>query len=508
MTDNTIEQTGVATEEINTAVIEVPVAEVAPMPAIPVEVKPPTHLICKSGVVPLIILPPDQEVPNEFIGEKGTYFIQQGENLLLLKNQPIHSYISKVEPDRKSKILQEFGKPAYDPTLVHLPRSEWLTFTIDINIFREVMRYFQAIYDEHQSEAAVLLLLNQKTKEWKILYVVQVSAAGGSVIYAQPIREANGTEDWNKKRVIEAIDKDKVASKRHSAVCDYYETLLAEGFRIFGTIHSHCNFSAFHSSVDDHDENDFDGLHITVGKVRSGWDYSCRYMVQGASFKVNIKEVLGVKSLDDVEKDVDKIEVPESLMDLMMPKLLRPQHFAVKPTGTWVGQPGLPTTNYNNKPVTTPYNQNPKVVEPSFWDSNDFTNWNSNSNTGGQDWDKNVFVESNMERLFDWHSGEVVLVKWSYYYENRSLFNHHEKLLTSEFPSSKMYTKHNAYKASQKDEKVNTKATNLLTQNVNDEKAHILNVPQVNPKHKKTGPKFGLGWKFNRKDKKKNKKGR
>jgi proteasome lid subunit RPN8/RPN11 len=39
------------------------------------------------------------------------------------------------------------------------------------------------------------------------------------------------------------------------------------GWKVVGTIHSHCDFSAFHSGVDTDDEADFDGLHITLGHV-------------------------------------------------------------------------------------------------------------------------------------------------------------------------------------------------------------------------------------------------
>lgn len=37
--------------------------------------------------------------------------------------------------------------------------------------------------------------------------------------------------------------------------------------QIIGTIHSHCNFGAYHSGTDQHDANDHDGIHITIGKV-------------------------------------------------------------------------------------------------------------------------------------------------------------------------------------------------------------------------------------------------
>lgn len=37
--------------------------------------------------------------------------------------------------------------------------------------------------------------------------------------------------------------------------------------QIVGTIHSHCNFNAFHSGTDTHDADSHDGLHITIGDV-------------------------------------------------------------------------------------------------------------------------------------------------------------------------------------------------------------------------------------------------
>ena len=38
-----------------------------------------------------------------------------------------------------------------------------------------------------------------------------------------------------------------------------------EGYLRVGTIHSHCDFGAFHSGTDINDEADFDGLHVTFG---------------------------------------------------------------------------------------------------------------------------------------------------------------------------------------------------------------------------------------------------
>ena len=42
---------------------------------------------------------------------------------------------------------------------------------------------------------------------------------------------------------------------------------LEEGHYLMGSIHSHCNFSAFHSGTDEGDAAKNDGLHITLGKL-------------------------------------------------------------------------------------------------------------------------------------------------------------------------------------------------------------------------------------------------
>jgi hypothetical protein len=45
-----------------------------------------------------------------------------------------------------------------------------------------------------------------------------------------------------------------------------------------GTIHSHCDFSAFHSGTDTFDESTFDGIHITLGHVNRDQFSMCASM--------------------------------------------------------------------------------------------------------------------------------------------------------------------------------------------------------------------------------------
>ena len=85
------------------------------------------------------------------------------------------------------------------------------------------------MYEKRHTESVVILFYQMDTKEWRVEVPEQdVSPAG--------VR--------------------------------YKDGLQVEGFLKVGTIHSHCDFGAFHSGGDQHDEEHFDGLHVTVGKVQ------------------------------------------------------------------------------------------------------------------------------------------------------------------------------------------------------------------------------------------------
>lgn len=175
----------------------------------------------------------------------------------------------------------------------------------------KVMRFFRDVYDKHQSESAFLLLVNTVTKDIAPLFVVNYDISGGSVHYIQP------TTNQNNHRV-ESLLKEKNVSEMHEKVVSQYNELYNQGYRIYGTIHSHCNFGAFHSGVDEADEKIFDGLHITVGNVRSSWSYAQRWMINGFSWKIEDINSLLDAPIKDVEALVDTIETPEEIMAMAM----------------------------------------------------------------------------------------------------------------------------------------------------------------------------------------------
>lgn len=100
--------------------------------------------------------------------------------------------------------------------------------------FRDVWRiktFFKNVVQKHHSEASVSLYYNKQTKQFKV-FVPEQRVSHGSVSYKmQGTIHLEGLED----------------------------------FLRVGTIHSHCDFGAFHSGTDIGDEEEFDGLHITFG---------------------------------------------------------------------------------------------------------------------------------------------------------------------------------------------------------------------------------------------------
>ena len=113
----------------------------------------------------------------------------------------------------------------------------------------KVVEFFKEIYELHKSEAVVLLHYNQQKKR----YILQVPPQ--EVAYAG---------------------------------IDYVKNITYKGYDLIGSIHSHANFSAFHSGIDHIDEKHFDGLHITIGDVADDFlSFSSSIMSNGVRFTVS-----------------------------------------------------------------------------------------------------------------------------------------------------------------------------------------------------------------------------
>ena len=90
--------------------------------------------------------------------------------------------------------------------------------------------FFKHVYREQKTEAELLFIYNDQLDKYK-LFCPHQEVSGASV---------------------------------HSL---YDPGDIPRGYQVVGSIHSHCNFSAFHSGTDTADASEFNGVHITMGFV-------------------------------------------------------------------------------------------------------------------------------------------------------------------------------------------------------------------------------------------------
>lgn len=113
------------------------------------------------------------------------------------------------------------------PTFAKVPGS----------IIARAHAFFAKVFAKHGAESYVTLMYSRKTGEYSLWCPKQRVSRGG-VRY-----ERNDQPPFAERKELD--------------------------LQMVGTIHSHCDFSAFHSGTDVGDEEDFDGLHITIGHVNT-----------------------------------------------------------------------------------------------------------------------------------------------------------------------------------------------------------------------------------------------
>lgn len=154
------------------------------------------------------------ELPTE-----GTYFLIAGNGLWLHKDTGI---VKAFVPVDNISVLQDLDVDGFiQCKLPKLPAKD---------VWR-IKTFFKKVVEQHHSEASTSLFFNKQTNEYKV-YVPKQRVSHGGVKYDR------------------------------SAMTHLEEM---QDFLCVGTIHSHCDFGAFHSGTDIGDEEDFDGLHVTFG---------------------------------------------------------------------------------------------------------------------------------------------------------------------------------------------------------------------------------------------------
>ena len=124
------------------------------------------------------------------------------------------------------------------------------TSKIPVYLLREITDLFKEVYDKYSSEAIVLLTYINNV--WG--YVVPDQEVGCS-----------------------SADYDNVPPGVY-----------------YGTIHSHAAMTAFHSSTDDKDEIEMEGIHLTIGKLDKYpmVDIACSAMVGKKRLKLEVEDLI------------------------------------------------------------------------------------------------------------------------------------------------------------------------------------------------------------------------
>lgn len=218
--------------------------------------------------------------------------------------------MSKGNNGHTSTIKQVKGVPGLMTcTLEHEVKSSKATFdwdgpVIPREVWHPVLAFFKWTYDESKSESQVRLYVNSQTQQWRAWAFPQEANTG-----------MNARE----------LDTPETATQR-AQFSD------AEGWLYFGTVHHHCSASAFQSGVDEANERNQDGLHITVGHMdKLQYDIDARLYIGG--YKLLALDLADFWSVGGIIA-----ALPQSIKDLLpndsLPKLAKKQMGEPPPADT------------------------------------------------------------------------------------------------------------------------------------------------------------------------------
>jgi hypothetical protein len=140
-------------------------------------------------------------------------------------------------------------------------------------VWHQILSFFKWSYDTTKGESQVRLFVSPKHKTWKAWAFPQQASCGMST------KELH-TEDSQKQRAELFTD---------------HEAWIA-----WGTVHHHCDMSAFQSSVDEADEKNVGGLHITVGDMtKASHSLHARLYHQGDLYEPDMSMFWDIGNLID-----------------------------------------------------------------------------------------------------------------------------------------------------------------------------------------------------------------
>lgn len=204
----------------------------------------------------------------------GTYFVVAGNGIFLHKEFPLVRCFTKVDkigvlPDLEASMQIESKMPK-------VPAKHVV----------KIKEFFRRVVAKHGSEACTVLYYNAQTNDWKV-YVSEQRASHGGVAYNRYSQTAKDDPEY-------------------------------AGYLCVGTIHSHCDFMAFHSGTDIHDEQDFDGIHGTFGhNERDEFTVSASVVINGIRIKVDPLTLFDGLAEVNAKDEIYKLAAPKEHREMM-----------------------------------------------------------------------------------------------------------------------------------------------------------------------------------------------
>lgn len=166
------------------------------------------------------------------------YYLVTKEGLFQVKQNPFFRSSTKVEGVSWLQGEEEGVRLKLPP----LPAS----------LLGEALAFFLEVFRQYKAEAIALIYYNQEKGCYEL-----------------------------------KIPRQKVAGGH----CEYEIGPTPEGLLRIGTIHSHASAEAFHSELDELDEQHDDGLHMTIGNLDGEITLSCSLVVDGRRFPLKPEEI-------------------------------------------------------------------------------------------------------------------------------------------------------------------------------------------------------------------------
>lgn len=171
------------------------------------------------------------------------------------------------------------------------PDIHWRGGRIHLGLLCQCLRFFRHGVDKYDSEVQLRLAYNENTGEWC------------ATSFPQRVRRGTLAVEEIKTTLLTPTQREQ----RDLATAQLYE----QGFTLNGTIHSHCNASAFQSGTDEKDETNQPGVHITLGHVsQDEIEVHGRVTYRGVQYPIHWNEWLdGITGMpDDSDKFVIALE--------------------------------------------------------------------------------------------------------------------------------------------------------------------------------------------------------